>query len=82
MATSSDAEQTPEKSSTEDTTQPETGPKAEHNPSQHVHDEHVPFIHHAPHQMHGMTMPDAPLLAMAFWKGDGLMNKSRLERVA
>ena len=39
-------------------------------------------IHHAPYQMHGMAMPNAPLLAMAFWKGDGLMNKSRLERVA
>ena len=39
-------------------------------------------IHHAPNQMHGIAMTDTPLLAMAFWKGEGLMNKSRLERVA
>ena len=40
------------------------------------------IIRHTPNQWHGFTMEDRPLLAMAFWKGDGLMNKSRLERVA
>jgi len=36
------------------------------------------LIHHAPNQMHGFTMHAAPLLAMAFWKGDGLDDISTL----
>ena len=37
------------------------------------------MIHHASWQPHAMTMGDAPLLAAAFWRGDGLMDRSRLD---
>lgn len=37
------------------------------------------LIHHAPWQPHAMTMTDQPLLAAAYWRGAGLMDRSRLD---
>ncbi|MDQ2092220.1 dimethylsulfonioproprionate lyase family protein [Marimonas arenosa] len=37
------------------------------------------LVHHAPNQSHGFSMRAAPLLAMAFWKGDGLSDISTLD---
>ena len=38
------------------------------------------LIHHTPSQWHGFSAEDSPILAMAFWKGSGLLAKSTLER--
>ena len=35
------------------------------------------LIHHPPDILHGFELPDAPLLAMAFWRGQDLLHPSR-----
>ena len=37
------------------------------------------LIHHEPNQLHGFEMHTAPLLAVAFWKGSGLLDISTLD---
>ncbi|MDU8927221.1 dimethylsulfonioproprionate lyase family protein [Alisedimentitalea sp. MJ-SS2] len=37
------------------------------------------LIHHSSNQLHSFSMPDAPLLAMAFWRGDNLTAPSLLD---
>lgn len=39
-------------------------------------------IHHAPNQPHAIKMTTGPLLAVAFWRGGGLLRKSSLKETA
>lgn len=36
------------------------------------------IVHHRPHQRHSMAMRDGPMLAAAFWRGEGLLRKPDL----
>jgi mannose-6-phosphate isomerase-like protein (cupin superfamily) len=38
------------------------------------------IVHHAPYQRHAIEVTPGPLLAAAFWRGEGLMEKSDLLR--
>lgn len=40
------------------------------------------LIHHPANILHGIEMPTAPLLAMAFWRGEALCAPSRIGRAA
>ena len=37
------------------------------------------LIHHTPNHLHGFSMADAPLLAVAFWRGNNLTAPSHLD---